>query len=144
MKKSYCALEISKYIIDKCEKDNYPISNLQLQKILYFVQRKFLKDFDFALFDDDIVAWQFGPVVPSVYYQYCGFGSTEITMEYDNISICPEDKNIIYKIVCEKREKAPWDLVEETHSKGKAWDVVYDSGKGNGKVIPIDLIKQIG
>ena len=38
----YSALEIAKYIIDKCTKDRCPVSNLQLQKILYYVQREFL------------------------------------------------------------------------------------------------------
>lgn len=39
----YSALNMAKYIIDKCTKDRYPISNLQLQKILYYVQREFLQ-----------------------------------------------------------------------------------------------------
>ena len=39
----YSALSMAKYIIDKCTKDEYPISNLQLQKILYYIQREFLQ-----------------------------------------------------------------------------------------------------
>lgn len=33
----YTALDMAKYIIDKCTKDRSPISNLQLQKILYYI-----------------------------------------------------------------------------------------------------------
>ena len=39
----YSALELSKYIVTKCINDGKPISNLQLQKILYYIQRDFLK-----------------------------------------------------------------------------------------------------
>ena len=39
----YTALDIAKYIIDKCTRENLAISNLQLQKILYYVQKTFLQ-----------------------------------------------------------------------------------------------------
>ena len=62
----YSALNVAKYIIDKCTRENYPISNLQLQKILYYIQREFLQRGPKA-FPEEIEAWQFGPVVPEVY-----------------------------------------------------------------------------
>ena len=54
----YSALELSKYIVTKCINDGKPISNLQLQKILYYIQRDFLKQGEPA-FSDTIEAWQF-------------------------------------------------------------------------------------
>ena len=32
----YSALDLSKYIVSKCVRENCPVSNLQLQKILYY------------------------------------------------------------------------------------------------------------
>ena len=61
----YTAINLSKYIVFKCIEDGHPISNLQLQKILYYIQKDFLCRDDLA-FSDDIEAWQFGPVVPNV------------------------------------------------------------------------------
>ena len=40
----YKAIDLSKYIVSKCVRDNIPISNLQLQKILYYIQKEFLRD----------------------------------------------------------------------------------------------------
>ena len=40
----YSALDLAKYILQKCIDDSRPISNLQLQKILYYVQGEFLKE----------------------------------------------------------------------------------------------------
>ena len=50
---SYKAIDIAKYIINKCTIDQHPISNLQLQKILYYVQKAFLEK-NMVAFDDEI------------------------------------------------------------------------------------------
>lgn len=141
---TYNAIDIAKYIINKCTLENCPISNLHLQKILYFLQRKYLREKGITLFIDEIQAWQFGPVVPEVYYQYCGFGSFAISLKYYDIDIFDEDAKIIDDVVVENRSKNPWELVKETHSKGGAWDFIYANGKGNHKVIPIASIKTRG
>ena len=142
-KGKYNALDIAKYIVNKCTSESCPISNLQLQKILYFLQKKHLIEFGSCLFIDDIHAWQFGPVVPEVYYQFCGFGSEMITMTYE-VNINNDDKAFIDSVVEDKRTKNPWDLVAETHAPGKAWDVTYRNGWGNKHVISPELIKTKG
>lgn len=73
----YRALDLANYIVDKCIKDGTPITNLQLQRILYFVQKDFLKRGSQA-FSDYIEAWWFGPVVPTVYFCFCGFDAMPI------------------------------------------------------------------
>lgn len=137
----YDAIYLAKYIVSKCTEDARPISNLQLQKILYHVQKDFLKRGTLA-FSDDIQAWKFGPVIPNVYYRFCGFGSMPIIASYDDVKIECEDKIHIDEIVSSKRILDPWDLVEETHKPGGAWDETYNNGGGNHQVIPIELIKK--
>ena len=57
----YSALELSKYIVTKCINDGKPISNLQLQKILYYIQRDFLNKeslhFQILLKPGSLVQW---------------------------------------------------------------------------------------
>ena len=142
----YMAVQLARYIVSKCIQDGCPISNLQLQKILYYVQKEFLKSGKPA-FSDDLEAWQFGPVVPSVYYRFCGFGAMPITCFGNNeslIEIDPADRAVIDSVVEEKRSLPPWDLVEETHKPGGAWDRVYQNGNGNHQTIPTELIKEFG
>lgn len=138
----YLALNMAKYIIDKCTKDKCPISNLQLQKILYYIQREFLQQGTIA-FSENIEAWQFGPVVPEVYKQYCGFGALPIRMRYIAV-IQSNDENRINPIIEKKRILNPWDMVNDTHSPGKAWDLIYRGGLGDHQVIPQELIKNKG
>lgn len=138
----YKALEIAKYIIDKCTRENNPVSNLQLQKILYYIQKAFLQS-EMEAFSDEIEAWQFGPVVPNVYYKYCGFGASAIRMKYVT-NICDSYMVIINPIVEQKRILKPWDLVEDTHREGQAWSEIYNNGIGNHHIIPKSLIKERG
>lgn len=139
---SYEAVHIAKYIINKCTIDQHPISNLQLQKILYCIQRDFLKN-DMLAFDDDFEAWQFGPVVPEVYYLFCGFGAIRIRMKYD-LDIGSDYAALINPIIERKRLLNPWDWSEDINATGKAWDKVYSNGSGNHKVIPKQIVKNIG
>lgn len=138
------ALTLAKYIVTKCVHDGYPVSNLQLQKILYFIQVDSLKRTDKAAFPDSIEAWQFGPVVPKVYYYFCGNGALSILDTYEDIiASIPKDSNT-ERIIEKKRAMNPWDLVNEAHESGRAWATIFQNGKGNRKIIPVDLIREIG
>ena len=137
----YKAMDIAQYIITKCTSDGSPVSNLQLQKILFFIQGKWMVQKESALFEEDIFAWQFGPVVPNIYYRFCGYGASKILGRYPEIKIDEQTASIIDPIIEEKRELYPWTLVEQTHKKGGAWDQVYQEGKGDHQVIRKDMIK---
>lgn len=68
---------ISNYIIAKCNQDEKPITNLRLQKILYYVQGYFLKKYHELAFTSDIEAWTYGAVVPDAYFDFCSYSLTE-------------------------------------------------------------------
>ena len=142
-------LELAKYIVVKCIKDKHPISNLQLQKILYYIQREFLQKLCRSAFTESIEAWQFGPVIPSVYYYFCGAGAMTITLcdEPDQSALSTfsrEERAIINNIVEEKRMLNPWDMVSETHQAGGAWAKVYNGGYGNRGLMPTEEIRKFG
>lgn len=140
----YSALDLAKYIVTMCVDENHPISNLQLQKILFYIQKDFLGR-DCIAFEEDIEAWTFGPVVPEVYYFYCGNGADQITFpKYDIQPLKAKDKNYVDAIVREKRMQNPWKLVDDTHKQGGAWSRIYNKGAGNKKIIPIEYIKKFG
>lgn len=138
----YKALDLANYIVDKCIEDNTPITNLQLQRILYFVQKDFLKKGSPA-FSDDIEAWEFGPVVPNVYFCFCGFGAMFISISKGAVPNLTSDKNIIDNIIEAKRSLTPWEAAKKTHKATGAWSKVYDNGKGRQHIIPVGLIKEL-
>ena len=74
---------IARYIINRCDERERPISNSKLQKILYFIQAEFLVNLDKPCFSEEIQAWNSGPVVPEVYKQYRAYGATNIPAQKD-------------------------------------------------------------
>ena len=77
---SYDVLEVCRHVINYSNEQDYGISNLKLQKVLYFIQAYFLidKTKNAPCFDDKIEAWNFGPVVPTAYHEYKQYGSGDI------------------------------------------------------------------
>lgn len=138
----YDVLDIAKYIIKKCVDEEEPISNLQLQKILYFIQRDYLMKFDEPLFEENIVAWKFGPVVVDVYYKYCNYGALKLNKHIEiEIPFKRKERKLIDNVIVEKRRRNPWELVEETHKEGSPW---YETctNEGLGSIITKELIRE--
>lgn len=50
------------------------VSNLKLQKLVYYAQAWHLAINGSPLFEEDFEAWIHGPVIPSLYHQYKIFG----------------------------------------------------------------------
>lgn len=114
------------------------ISNLKLQKLLYYAQGCFLAVNDRPLFSDDIVAWQHGPVVESVYHEYKVNGSNGIPFDDDfDISQFTEEENELLREVYDTfGQYSAWKLRNMTHN-----ETPWLSTKQNS-VISQDVIKQ--
>lgn len=122
----YSAVTVAKYVIFRCHKDEYTISNLKLQKLLYFVQAEFLVDKNEPCFGEKIEAWDFGPVVPEVYQRFKIYGSANIPF-FEGIvsfSISEKDKRIIDEIIKECAKYSAASLVEITHNQSP-WKEAY-------------------
>ena len=59
------------------------MTNMKLQKMLYYQQGFHLAYFGTPLFEEDIEAWMYGPVVPAVYEAYKAFGHQGIEPNRD-------------------------------------------------------------
>lgn len=150
----YKAVEVAKYVINYSHDINHPISNLKLQKILYYIQAASLVELGYKCFEEAIVAWEFGPVVEDVYQLYKEYGRAEIppqsafkNMDFDSgkmkivITESKEidiaDKRIIDKIVNAYKEvENPFELVKKTHQEDP-WKTTEINQE-----IPCPLIKE--
>jgi uncharacterized phage-associated protein len=74
----YTALQIANAFLDRAKKDGKPLTNMKLQKLLYFAQGHSYGLRDKRLIEDDCQAWQYGPVYPSVYRAFSCFGAGPI------------------------------------------------------------------
>ena len=129
----YNAIEVAKFVISYCTSMETPVSNLQLQKILYYLQVFFLRN-GFPLFNEDFYAWQHGPVVPEVYYMFSGYGASKIQNLYST-EIDQATQAAMLPIIEQLRLIDPWTLVNMTHRKNQPWDRVF-----NDKIDPSGLM----
>lgn len=135
----YEALDIAKYIVTYCIGQGKPISNLKLQKMLYFAWIDYYKETRGELFLEDICAWQFGPVVPEVYYEFCVYGGFPITQEY-KVHVVQKDREILDGSIDRYAANTISELVNRTHQPGKPWALTYKDGAGLRMTIPYDTI----
>ena len=114
----YNALDIAKYIIKYEGERGYCISNLKLQKILYFLQAEFLVLIGKSLFNEDLIAWDFGPIVESVYYEYKVYGGAQIASKInDHAYIDKKHRGIINNLLEEIREYSTTQLAHFCHNQ---------------------------
>ena len=137
----YSAIDVAEYIVEYCNAHNYGVSNLKLQKLLYFVQAYFLIASQNACFYEEIEAWDFGPVVPSVYSKFKQFGSTDIPKMpnlYLYSVILEQDKKLINAVIEKFRGYTSTDLVRLTHNQD-TWRNAH--AKGYNGIITKEAIR---
>ena len=131
----YTAVEVSKYVINYSHEINHPISNLKLQKLLYYIQAASLVELGEKCFQERIIAWEFGPVVEETYQLFKEYGRSTIPqqnalakMVFDSKKmkivmhraedISRSQKEIIEKVVdAYKNILNPFELVKKTHQE---------------------------
>ena len=126
--------EIAKYVIRFCNDRNYSISNLKLQKILYFIQAEFLIETEQPCFEDRIEAWDFGPVVPNVYFEYRVYGGSNIPCTTTSQMIRTFSRRVrelIDGIVDQCAQYSASTLVDITHSQSPWIDAYNRPGHNN-------------
>lgn len=154
----YTVLDVCRYVINYSNKMEYGISNLKLQKLLYFIQAYFLITYDGdPCFNEEIQAWDFGPVVPEAYHQYKVYGSSDIPkiestikfirengkicvtkQDYKDDTISETDKKRINNVIDGFKSFSASDLVDLTHNQSP-WKEAYS--KGRNSKIPLESIR---
>ncbi len=137
---NYTAMEIANYIVwyvnQVLRKRN--LTPLKLQKLLYYVQvNHLINNQGQPLFSDSIQKWQYGPVVPNVYFEFKDNGIGHISEPKSTFSyqMNPEGgfsfefktfdesrihndlaiQNIITNVVDHLIDRDPFQLVNKTH-----------------------------
>ena len=110
------------------------LTNLKLQKILYYAQAEYFQKFHSALFSDEIEAWEFGPVINDVYQWLKGCGaypisSFDVGIDYSGIT---EEIIKFLDEIWEKYSKySAFYLVDKTHDPSDPWDAAHNDRSSN-------------
>ena len=138
----YTVKQIAHYIITRCTQCEKPVSNLKLQKMLYFAWVDYYRKTGKYLFEDEICAWQFGPVCPDIYYEYCSYGGMDIEVIYSS-ALAHDDEEILNDCISRYNDMPVSKLVNLTHEQGKPWDQIYNVAGRHRDRIPFPLIQKL-
>jgi uncharacterized phage-associated protein len=72
------ALDVAKYFLSKANREGDWVTNLKMQKLLYYAQAWYLVNYNAPLFKEPIRPWALGPVIKEVYDEFKNFGSAPI------------------------------------------------------------------
>lgn len=132
---SRSALDIASYFLAKETFGAHDISNMKLQKLLYYAQGFHLAQFGSPLFHENIEKWPYGPVVVEVYQAYKGFGGNPISSNIPAPALKSEEIETLNRIYSIFGAITAYSLSDMTHRE-RPWLETEDN-----QVIPLSLIQ---
>jgi uncharacterized phage-associated protein len=129
---------IANFILDHCETIGRPISNVELQKILYFCHAWTLVETNHPLVKHLFEAWEYGPVLPYLWREFTAFGKAPITARAQRLNPMTGKREIatynldvdiqtfLRKVIEFYSRIDAFDLVELSHVAGGPWHNVWN------------------
>jgi len=135
------ALETAKRILNYQLYDSLEITHLKLQKLLFYSQAYHLVILDKPLFEDDLLAWEYGPVVRKVYENYKKYNSSIISIkkELKLEPISAPSIGVISAVMSAYSKFSGIELMGMTHSES-LWQEAF--AKGKNETISHDSVKK--
>jgi len=135
---AYDVRAIANFVLDLAAAESRPVSNLVINKVVFFLHAHYLVEFDQPLVSAKVEAWNFGPVFRELYKEFRGYSDQPITKraerldpESGNRMICEysldRDERDFLEVIARKYVRlSPSALVALSHEKGGPWDQVWN------------------
>jgi uncharacterized phage-associated protein len=111
------ANQVADYIIAFCNERGELITNLKLQKLMYYAQAWHLAFYGEPLFDERLEAWVRGPVQPETYQRFKVFGFQPIVYKPDASGIPQDVKTYIDEVMKAYGGMGAFELERYTHNE---------------------------
>ena len=159
----YSAKAVANYFLDLSRRAGKTLDPMQTQKLVYYAHGWHLAITDAPLIDENVEVWRWGPVIPSLYHEFKGFGNGPISghahrarMEAGKLLLstprvedtAEDDSIVLVKAVLNRIWEVYGDftglqLSTMTHAPGTPWDETHKRTQGRkGADIDDDLIKK--
>jgi uncharacterized phage-associated protein len=129
--KTYSASDVANFFLSLVSPEDNDISNLKLQKLCYYAQGIVSAVRGVPLFNEEIQAWEHGPVVPSLYRRFKCHGSEPITPveSFDDSLIDKFDRGLLrdvyeyyaqfsaWRLRCMTHDESPWIEARDTDNR---------------------------
>lgn len=131
--------EIVKTIIEYSIKISKPVDNMKIQKLLYYIQAYTLKHYNRPLFNEKILAYQYGPLVKEAYDIYKMNVGADIYYVHNRDKLKELDGfayDIVTNIIEKYKDVSSWKIAMQTHEEDPWKNVNYK------EVISLNSIKE--
>ena len=139
-----CPLAVARHILSA--RHSIQTTPMHLIKLVYLCHGWMLGVHRRPLIHEDVVAWRYGPVVPTVYHMYKSFGGSPIDAARPKPSqqgvFDGQQLGLMDAVLNAYQDYSAFDLSAITHQAGTPWHVVYAGGHGRGAIIPNALIQE--
>jgi uncharacterized phage-associated protein len=112
--------QVADYFLAQQEEESGDLmSNLKLQKLMYYAQGLSLAARNKPLFNESIEAWMHGPVVPELYHAFKRHGADAIPAptDFDLSAYDAEEKEILDEVYKVFGQFSGWKLRNMTHDE---------------------------
>lgn len=112
--------DVAKYLLSQqSEESGDLISNLKLQKLVYYAQGCYLGLYGVPLFPEPIEAWVHGPVIPVLYRAYKQYGAGAIPAPdgFDTSCFDLQQRELLDEVYAVFGQFSAWKLREMTHEE---------------------------
>ena len=122
--------DVANFFIDLAahNEEDY-MTNLRLNKLLYFAQGWSLASRGKPLFPESIEAWKYGPVIPEIYHKYKEHGKcliSEVDKNYSPDVFTDEEMDLLLDVAREYGKYTSPALVSMTHDDNGPWKKIFD------------------
>jgi uncharacterized phage-associated protein len=137
--KSYKSTSIAKELLIRASLEQKTLTPMQLIKLVYLAHAWMLAIYSRPLISEEVEAWQYGPVIPSLYHKIKEYRSNPV--EYinseENDSIDDNSVDIINQVYEQYGRFSGIELSMLTHETGSPWEITWSNNKNT---ISNDLI----
>lgn len=127
------------------ERSGWTLTNLEIQKILYLAHMFYLgRTGGEPLVAGEFEAWDYGPVLPSLYHKIKIYGSEPVGNVFHSVPDIPSgaEAQIIDEAYDNLGKVGASRLVKATHRLGGAWDRHYRRGERHCVMPNADILAE--
>lgn len=126
---------VANKLIEIGRQQGIALTPMQLIKLVFFAHGWMLGLYNRSLINRPVQAWQYGPVIPEVYWAFNRFGRHPISdaakdqfgLEYRS-QFSPDEVGVMRSVVNAYGKHHAYELSDLTHQDGTPWKETFKSG----------------
>ncbi len=147
------AIAVANEILAVARKNHAALDPMKLQKLAFYAHGWHLGLQHTPLLDEQVEAWPYGPVIPSIYHAFKQYGTEQVAASASAIDAegslyVPRlakgyDRRLIEKVWEQYGDFSATQLSKMTHRPGTPWDTTWNnnSSRLRSLAIPNELIE---